>query len=66
MMRLEDMAFSAAPSSVRMGERWQASAAGVKIPAPEIAASMLRSVWRKAAGWDVWPASMSLATRPGT
>jgi hypothetical protein len=48
MIRFEEMAYSAAIHAARMGERWQANAAGAHIPAPHTAASMLRSAWCKA------------------
>jgi hypothetical protein len=48
MIRFEEMAYIAAIDFGRMGERWQASAAGARIPAPHAAASMLRSAWCKA------------------
>jgi hypothetical protein len=60
-MRFKVMAYAAAMHPGRMGERWQASAARVHIPAPHTAASMLRSAWCKPDWCGVWPATMSLA-----
>jgi hypothetical protein len=62
MIRIEAMTRTAAIHPDQMGERWQASAARARIPAPHTAASMLRSAWCKP-DW-CWPATMSLA--PGT
>jgi hypothetical protein len=61
MIRFEEIAYTAAIHPGRMGERWQASAVRVRIPALHIAASMLRSTWCKADRCGVWPATMSLA-----
>jgi hypothetical protein len=61
MIRFEETAYTAASHSGRMGERWQASAARVRIPAPRTATSMLRSAWCKPDRCGVWPATMSLA-----
>jgi hypothetical protein len=47
MIRFEQMAYSVAIHAGRMGERWQASVARVRIPAPHTAASMMRSAWCK-------------------
>ncbi len=58
MIRFREMAYTAAIHPGRMGERWQASAARVRIPAPNTAASMLRSAWCKADRCGVWPATM--------
>jgi hypothetical protein len=60
MIRLPEKAYTAIHPA-RMGERWQASAARVRIPAPRTAASMLRSAWCKPDRCGVWPATMSLA-----
>jgi hypothetical protein len=61
MIGVEEMAaYTAAIHPGRTGERWQASAARAHIPAPQTAASMLRSVWRTPARGGVWPAMMNL------
>jgi hypothetical protein len=65
MIRFEEMTYTAAIHPGRMGERWQASAARVRIPAPRTAVSMLRSAWCKPARGGVWPATMSFAPSSG-
>jgi hypothetical protein len=60
MIRFEERAYSAAIHPGRTGERWQASAARARIPAPPAAACLLRSAWCKPGWCDVWPAAMSL------
>jgi hypothetical protein len=64
MIRFEEMAYTAAIHPGRMGERWQASAARARVPAPHTAASMLRSAWCAPDRCGAWPATMSLA--PGS
>jgi hypothetical protein len=61
MIRFEQMESTAAICPGRTGERWQASAARARIPAPHTAASMLRSVWCKPDWFGAWPATISLA-----
>ena len=61
MIRFEEMAYTAPIHPGRMGERWQAIAARMRIPAPHTAASMLRSAWCRPDRCGVWPATMSLA-----
>jgi len=61
MIRFEEMAYTAAIHPGRMGERWQASAARVHVPAADTAASMLRSAWCAPDRCGLWPAMMSLA-----
>lgn len=61
MIRFEEMAFIAAIHPGRMGERWQASAVRVRIPAPNAAAFMLRSAWRKPDRCGAWPVRTSVA-----
>jgi hypothetical protein len=59
MMRFEELASGGAiPCG---GERWQAIAAQVCIPAPHAAAWMLRSTWCKPDRLGVWPATLNLA-----
>lgn len=60
MIRFEEMAYSAAIHPGRMGERWQASAARARIPAPHTAATMLRLAWCKPDRGGVWPATMAV------
>jgi hypothetical protein len=62
MIRFKEMAYSAVLDPGRMGERWQASAARARIPAPHAAASMLRSAWSKP-DW-CWPATMNFGPEP--
>jgi hypothetical protein len=61
MIRFEEVAYTAAIHPGQMGERWQASAARARIPAPHAAASMVRSAWCKPDRCGVWPATMGLA-----
>lgn len=65
MMRIEEIASITAFHAARMGERWQASAVRACIPAPFIAASLLRSAWCRTDRRSVWPATMEL-TRGAT
>jgi len=65
MIRFKEMAYTAAIHPGRMGERWQASAVRVRIPAPDTAASMLRSAWCRPDWWGVRSATMSLGRRSG-
>jgi hypothetical protein len=44
-----------------VGERWRASAARARIPAPLAAASMLRSAWCRPDSCGAWPATMTFA-----
>jgi hypothetical protein len=61
MIRFEEMAYTAAIHPGRMGERWQASAARVRIPPRRTAVSMLRSAWCKLDRCGAGPATMSLS-----
>ena len=61
MIRFEEMAYTAAIHPGRMGARWQAGAARVRIPAPDTGASVLRSAWCKPDRCGMWPATMGLA-----
>jgi hypothetical protein len=62
MIRFEEMTYATAIHPGRMGERWQASAARARIPAPLAAESMLRSAWCKVGRCGVWPATIGFAS----
>jgi hypothetical protein len=64
MIRFKEVAYTATIHPGRMGERWQASATRVCIPAPRTATFMLRSAWCKPDRCGVWPATMSFVAGP--
>jgi hypothetical protein len=43
--------------SALAAERWKASVSGARIPTPDAATSMLRSIWSKSDRLQLWPAS---------
>lgn len=64
MIRFKELTYTAAIHPGLIGERWQASVARARIPAPHAAASMLRSAWCKADWYGVWTAMMRRAGTP--
>jgi hypothetical protein len=61
MIRFEEMAYTAAIHTGRMGERWQASAARMRIPSAPYRTFTLRSAWCRPDRCGVRPWTMSLA-----
>lgn len=57
MMQFETMLFASVIHLGRAGERWKASAACARIPAPQAATSILRSAWCKPDESRMWSAS---------
>jgi hypothetical protein len=49
MNQFQDLSHRVAVQPGNTGERWRKRAAGARIPAPQAAASILRSAWRKVA-----------------